>query len=333
MTDTLAPFRRNARYAAMICTIASAGLTFWFGLNQSPYFLLALLCAGFLVACSIMSDYVVLFIVDAFNGRNWVRFGMVCAGALLVMTLNLISNLGAVGWQRDSVLSAAKVQNTRYDARQDEVKESKASLAMWEKRLKDLEAANAWAATVTAEALRAQLASANLAIEQEAARGGCKAKCLARTKERDELAARIALAEERADLTAKIEGTKRTLAKVREKADTVDRQVSAPASQAGFFASLIKADLTPSEDAQTWTDRAIAGLLAVGMVFAPMLFSLIGWRSDDRRRPAHEPAIPAPARPEGTITSPAGWRASVSTSTIHDKLAAIAAGGNRAVAA
>jgi len=58
---------------------------------------------------------------------------------------------------------------------------------MWEKRLAELEGANAgWITTVTADALRAQLASAELAISQEAARGGCKAKCLARTQERDQ---------------------------------------------------------------------------------------------------------------------------------------------------
>lgn len=279
--DQLAPFRQYFRYAALSCSFASAVMTAWFGWQQSPYWLLAAMCAVFLVACSLASDYIMLFVVDAWKGNNRLMAGAVAAGAVFVFSLNLISNLGAVGWQRDATATAAKVQNVKYDAAQDQVGESRASLAMFEKRLADLEAANGWSASVTAEALRAQLASANLAIEQEAAKGGCKARCLARTKERDELAARIAIAEERSSLTKQIEATKRVIAQHRDKAATQDKVVAAPVSQASFFASMVKVDLTPSEEATTWTDRGLATWLALGLCIAPMLFSLLGWRSDD----------------------------------------------------
>ena len=57
--DTLAPFRRYFRGAALACTIASAGLTAWFGINQSPYLILALLLAAFLVACDAVARSIV----------------------------------------------------------------------------------------------------------------------------------------------------------------------------------------------------------------------------------------------------------------------------------
>jgi hypothetical protein len=279
--DQLAPFRQYFRYAAISCSLASAVMTAWFGFQQNPYFILAGMCALFLVACSLASDYIMLFVVDAWKGKDRIMAGVVALGAVFVFSLNLMSNLGAVGWQRDVTSTAAKVANVRYEGAQDQVSESRASLAMFEKRLADLEAANGWSATVTAEALRAQLASSNLAIEQEAARGGCKAKCLARTKDRDDLAGRIAIAEERATLTGQIEATKRVIAQHRDKAATQTKVVAAPTSQALFFASMAQIDLKPSEEAQTWTDRGLAAWLALGLCIAPMLFSLLGWRSDD----------------------------------------------------
>lgn len=276
--DELAAFRKYFRYAALGCTFASAVMTGWFGLQQTPNFVLAFMCAGFLVACSIASDYVVLFVVDAWRGAKLGQLAFVIAGAVFVCSLNLVSNLGAVGWQRETVATQARVQNTRADAAEDQIVESKASLAMWQKRLADLEAQNAWATTINAEALRQQ-------ADAEASRGGCGPKC-------KDLKARVAIVEETQDLRQKIEATKAVLSKHRAKAETMDRVVAAPESQAKFFASMFRINLTPSEEAQTWTDRGLAVWMALGLCFAPMLFSFLGWRSDDR--PDDEPTITKP---------------------------------------
>lgn len=158
------------------------------------------------------------------------RYGPSIATALICVPLlgiEFYSHAGYTAGLRGSNIETASVQNTRYDARNDQVTEHKTNLAMWTKRLQDLEAANAWSATVTADALRARLASSNLAIEQEAARGGCKAKCLERTKERDEISSRIAIAEERGTLTKQIEGTKRVLDSARDVAAATDHVSSA----------------------------------------------------------------------------------------------------------
>ena len=299
MHDSLDGFRKYFRWAALGCSVASALLTLLFGLQQSPQWIVAIACAGFFVICSLASDYIALFVSDAFKQRSWVTFGLFAAGGLFVFSLNLMSNLGSVGWQRDVTITQARVQNTKADMAGDEVSEGQASLKMWTERLAKLEGENAWLPSVTATALRAQLASANLAIEQEAKRGGCGPKCLGFTKARDDIASKIALAEEKANLTSKIEATKLVLSKHREKAASTDRVVAAPLSQASFFAGMVNLTLNPSEDAETWTTRGMASWIALGLCIAPILFSMIGWRTGNQRRiePQGRPeAQPAPTQ-------------------------------------
>lgn len=301
--DDLASFRKFFRIAAIGSTVFSALLTFWFGLHQHPNMGLALAVAGFLVLCSIGSDYVILFVRDAWEKRAFGLVGMGVAGMFVVCTLNLISNLGSIGWQRDVTRNDAMIQNTKHDDARDQVSEGKASLEMWTKRLAKLEAENAWAATVTADALRARLASANLAIDLEAKRGGCKAKCLDRTKERDEIASRIAIAEETGTLRKQIEATKAVLAKHREHAADTKATVAAPDAQAGFFAGVFTASLAPTEDAKKWTDKGIAGMIALGLFFAPMVFGLFGFRTASKRD--DDPTASAPVtepKPETIAT-------------------------------
>ena len=162
------------------------------------------------------------------------RKGVSIATALVcipLLAIEFYSHAGYTAGLRGSNIETATVQNAKWTNSQDAVSEDKTNLAMWTKRLADLEAQNAWVATVTADALRARLASANLAIEQEAARGGCKAKCLERTRERDDLMSKIALAEEKSELTKKIEATKRVLASARDTAANTEHKSSAVAHQ------------------------------------------------------------------------------------------------------
>lgn len=169
------------------------------------------------------------------------------------------------------------MQNTRADMAGDQVTEARGSLDMWQKRLTLLETANAWAGSVTAEALRAELPVKDEAIRQEEARGGCGPKCLKLRSDKAEIEKRIGIVEERANLTKQIEATKKIIAGYRTQAAGTERAVAAPASQAKFFASVASLSLTPSETAEVWTTRGIGGWVALGICAAPILFGLIGW--------------------------------------------------------
>lgn len=302
--DTLAPFRKYFRYAAVACSVASAILTALFGFAQSEYVIVAAACALFLVACSLASDYINLFVVDAWRARKWGMFGTFAAGAVFVFSLNLLSNLGSVGWQRDAVSTAASVQNTRYEDARAQVDDNATNLALWRKQLADLMAANAWAATVKADGLRAQVDALQKAEAAETRLGGCGPKCRAIQNQIVDVQGRIAVAEQASDLSRRIEATQRILDKHRVASANTETKVAAPVSQATFFASMATVSLKPTADATTWTDRGIASWLALGLCIAPILFGLIGWKSDTGTR---SPAAPVgeQARQSRPHTEPA----------------------------
>jgi len=276
--DTLAPFRKYFRIAALACTVASAGLTAWFGINQSPYFVLAILLALFLVACSIASDYINLFVVDAWRKRDWGTLGILSMGAVFVFSLNLMSNLGSVGWQKEVTSTAARVHNTKVEDIRDGIASDESTLAVLRKQLASLHTQNGWAASAKADALREVLKEKQAAADREAGRVRCGPKCEALKADVMSLQARIGTIEQRDSLTARIAATERAIATARAKFESKEVKVDAGNAQAGFFASLVAMDLQPSDTAQTWTSRGMSALLAFGLCLAPMLFSLLGWR-------------------------------------------------------
>jgi hypothetical protein len=308
--DQLAPFRRYFRYAAIACSLASAVMTAWFGFQQNPYWVLAGMCALFLVACSLASDYIVLFVVDAWKGDNRIMAGVVALGAVFVFSLNLLSNLGAVGWQRDVTSTAAKVQNTRHEDGRDTVTDFAKRAASFEDRAKQLDAemqalvttkVSGWTVATrpaSPEELDGQIAAKQLEVDNEAKRTRCGPKCEQRTNELAHLKSLRAKAAEIAKNNEMHAAALQGLANARNASAMQTKVVAAPTSQALFFASMAQIDLKPSEEAQTWTDRGLATWLALGLCIAPMLFSLLGWRSDDDIPTASAPVTkPAKAQP------------------------------------
>ncbi|MEY4641115.1 MAG: hypothetical protein RLZZ227_1109 [Pseudomonadota bacterium] len=321
MDDHLAPFRRYFRIAAVGTTIASAILTAIFAWHQGSSWLVSIPLVLGLVMFSIASDYVLLFISDAWKSRRYIFCTFVALGGLVVFTINLVSNVGSVGWQRESVVSAAKVQNTRHDDGRDTVTDFAKRAASFEDRAKQLD--QEMAALVTSkvagwtvatrpaspEELDGQIAAKQLEVDNEAKRKGCGAKCEARTNELAHLKALRAKAVEIAKNNEMHAAALQGLANARNASSTQTRAVAAPASQAMFFASLFNASLDPTEASQTWTDRGIATWLALGLCIAPMLFGMLGWRSDDiPNHPTHHIAgnsypAPRPAQ-DGPATAP-----------------------------
>jgi hypothetical protein len=244
----------------------------------------------------------------AFQDKRWASGIAITAGAIICLGLELVSHQSYTAGIRGDNITTAKVQNAKYSGAQEAVSEDKTNLEMWRKRLAALETEHAWAATVTAEALRAQLASANLAIELEAKRGGCKSKCLARTKERDDIATKIALAEEKADLTKKIEATKAVLAKARDKAEAVEYKsspvVHANQSIADAFAFIrsFGSELAPSESIEKGSQISINFGMALAGTGLPALCLFIAGLYR-REEDSHEPQGLTEAQPAPTQTA------------------------------
>jgi hypothetical protein len=266
MLGELTPTGRNWARAGTVVLAVGAAMSFMYGWAVSPLHALALAGVTFIAAFAPEAAY------KAFDKRQWFLGIVGSVAAVLFITIQYGIDQSYTAGRRGQERDGARVQNTKFADTRDAVSEDKTNLAMWEKRLADLEAANAWSPAVTAEALRAQLASANLAIEQEAARGGCKAKCLERTKDRDALAGKIAIAEERSKYLAQIEATKKVLATARATASVTEYKSSAVehannqiADAVAFvFAGSLKPSETIAKGADIGINAAIALALASG---------------------------------------------------------------------
>jgi len=194
------------------------------------------------------------------------------AGALAVIAVlftgvEYFSHLGYTIGHRVADTEQTGVQNTRYEDTREAVTDHKAKLAMWQDRLKTLTAQHAWAPTTKAEGLRAQLDSAQKAIDLETSRGGCKTKCLALMKDKAGLEERISIAEEADTLTKQINATQALIDKSREKAATTEFRSSPIVNQTKFVAQLWTTSLEPGSAPMNWTQIAIGAMIALVTTF------------------------------------------------------------------
>ena len=253
--------------------VVDAGMSYAFGISMSRWHAIGFaLCAFFLA-----------FLPDAaYREHEHGRRGTAAILGLLCVPLGIVAYYTHVGYtvgQRVMDSEGASVQNVKYEDTRDSVEEGKRSLKVAEQALKDLETANAWAPTVTATALRAQLDSANKAVELEGSRGGCKTRCLALMKERDGLNARVAILEQRDELNKRIEHARNWVKTARDQAGGVTKKVSQATNQNKFVSQLVlayagadtEAALNPDASTQNFVQIFISAMVAlVGIIMAPV---------------------------------------------------------------
>lgn len=263
---------------------ASAFMTWKFGHSISVAHGVGLVCVT-LAAAFVFPAARFIRAAGMPGAARWVAI----VGAFFVC-VEFVSDLGYTFGMRDKQVVEEGAKTVAYRATQDVLGDERTNLAMWRKQLADLETQHAWATTVTADGLRAQLAGANLAIDLEGKRGGCKDKCLARTKERDDIASRIATAEKVADLSKQIEATQRVLdSKARVAVDTkTGHSTTAAQSKAFGRIGLIltgndaKDSLNPDETSLTIADMMIGLMMALGATALPTLCFYVGFFGGDK---------------------------------------------------
>jgi hypothetical protein len=165
--------------------------------------------------------------------------------------------------------TGAQIQDAVYTDARQAVKDNEALIATFKENLGKLQATNSWLPTVTADALRAKLESAQKAIDLEAAKHGCKDKCLARMQEKADLASKIAIAEQKEDLSKRIAATQELLDKYRAQSATLKPGTSAVTNTSEIIASLVSLQLHPGEDAKGWASKGIGAVIS-------LVFSLAG---------------------------------------------------------
>jgi len=199
--------------------------------------------AGIFALVSLASG-VLLVIAAAFwrSGHAGLAKGIALAW-VPIFAFNVMSNMGVATANRMADVQKASVQQTKFDAAQDNTKEAAENLKLWTSQLTKLKTDNAWVASVTADSLRSQLTELQAAADRESKRGGCASKCEAIKVQVRDTQAKIGAVEQRDDLTKRIDATERLVAKYREKAGTTEAGHSQAANQSQFFAKLMSFSL------------------------------------------------------------------------------------------
>lgn len=226
-------------------------------------------------------------LIDALKagGASQIKSWALTAVAVVFLGAELFSHVGYTVGTRVENTEMTGVQNTKYADTREAVVDHKANLVMWNDRLKTLTAQHAWAPTTKAEGLRAQLDSAQKAIDLETDRGGCKAKCLLLMKDKAKLEERIAIAEEASTLTKQITATQALIDKSREKAAVTEYKSSPIVNQTKFVAQISTMSLDPGAGSMTWVQIAIGVLVALVTTFLPpYVFELIFGTSAHKQR-------------------------------------------------
>lgn len=202
----------------------------------------------------------------------------IMAGWAPVLVFNILSNMGVATANRMTNVQEASIQQARHNGAQQKVAKNSELLATFTKQLEDLKAKNPWAATVSADALRAQLPGLNLAIDQEAKRGGCGPKCLARTQERDEVQSKIAIAEQSNKLTTQIASLQKLVNDYTDAAAKTDAGISHAANQSTFYAKLINFSLyaKPGQDDIGVANESMGVFTAIVLAILSALLTYVG---------------------------------------------------------
>jgi hypothetical protein len=218
--------------------------------------------------------------------RQWKRGIPVASVALCIVAIPLFwqetkSHIAYTAGFRGINIETADLAKARYTNATNNVDERQALLNKHTKDLEALEAANAWATTTTATALRAQLDSAQKAIDLETARGGCKAKCLGLMQQKADLEGRIAKAEERTNLTNQIAALKTELSQVREKADKVEHKPSIVQHQNTTLVKISAMLTSGNLEASPFLKEVVEQENTIGLALMPVIlpalfFSLMG---------------------------------------------------------
>lgn len=288
----IATVRKANLYIGTVALVTGCLMAFEFGRSMSYLHAITLCLLSLAVA------FLPTMAHHHWKGGNRPTGTILAVVAVLFTGVEYFSHLGYTIGHRVRDTEEATVQNTKYDGRQEQVAEAKSSLALAEKQLGALMEQNGWAASVTADALRAKIESANLAIAQEAKRGGCGKLCLERTKERDTLQSQIALAEQKGKLVDQIEATKRWIADARTKAESTAHVSSKIVAQTKFVSQLATFEIEPGRDALTWTQIGIGAAISLVTTFLAMVcyFVAFGERKEIVS-PAHVREIMASASP------------------------------------
>lgn len=220
-----------------------------------------------------------LVAAEFFRRIGWTTVASASAVVWFVaFAFNCWSNMGVATSTRMGEVQKASVQQTTYAERKKASEEAEARLTLFGKQLGDLTSQNAWAATVSADGLRQQVADLQRSRDSESKLGGCGRKCRAIEDKIADVSGKIAVAEQRDDLTKRIEATKAVLAKARDELAGTKAGISATANQSTLYAKLISFNLADDPDAASVTvaNEGTGVAMAIVIAIVSAFLTLVG---------------------------------------------------------
>lgn len=177
---------------------------------------------------------------------GWKPLGYALAAVWVpLFAFNIISNMGVATSNRMHEVQSSNLKRAAFQEKDKARKEAEVRLATFQKQLDALLAKNAWAGTVTADGLRAQVADLRKAEASETALGGCGPKCRGIQNQIVDVQGKIAIAEQRSGLEKQIAATKRVLADAREVVASADAGLSHTTNQSTLYARWLKWTRSP----------------------------------------------------------------------------------------
>jgi hypothetical protein len=271
ITD-ISQLKRICFWLGAVGLVVACAMTFEFGKAMSYSHAIALCLLT--IAVAVMWPYV----DHLWHPGSKVPAFVVGTLALLFTVAEFGSHLGYTVGHRVRDTQETGVVNATYKQAQESLASEKQNLQLWRDQLAKLQEQYAWAPTVSADGLRAKLASHDKAIQLETARGGCKGKCLGLMKAKADTEEKIAIAEQASDLKKRIEATQRILDRKGETAKTTEFKTSKIVNQTNFAAQLWTANIEPDAEAREWTQIGIGFIISLVTTFLPACMWFIAFR-------------------------------------------------------
>lgn len=250
-------------------------LSFMYGTTLANHWLMCLLFGLVTGTMTGLWAFLPSKVLNLYHQRKWLSLALAAPFLVLAGLQDLVGNYSSSAWQINGGIQAATVQNVRYDNRQKTLQDNRKLLNGFRERLAKLNERHQWLPTVTTAAMKAKLESANLAIKQEAARGGCGPICLEKTRERDEILSRIAISSGKAKLEEQIAATTRVIQELTGKAEVVEKSSSGAKLRNAAIAGWYELSPETSEIVEYWVNAVLLVLFALLLWAAPPLCRLI----------------------------------------------------------
>lgn len=263
--------RKAALWSGGAALVAGIGMAWEYG-RQMSY-----LHAVSLGLLAIAAPLVFIFAEHLRRDGHKVLTGLFCfIGVGLIVSEYTVHFAYTMGHRtRDS--QETGVTNAVHKQAQDGLASEKENIAMWRKHLAVLQEQAPWAATIKAESLRDQVAVAQKEIDLETARGGCKAKCAQRMKDKADLEEKIGKIEQASKLTSQIEATQRMIDGKAKAAASTPFKSSKIVNQAAAFAQIATGDTVPSDEALSWVQLVLGAMIAFITSFLASLLLYIAF--------------------------------------------------------